>query len=229
MPILCLLLAQSVDEWVCRLGDEEYAVREEAHRALIERGSFDELRKHLETAHDPEIKDRLEQILRSLTPLVWGSEVAPGKPALIVSADWIYADSQGLRDYLFSDFRLRHELSKSWNLVWQSRMKRAPLQDWSKTPHNQIDFLFVNKEGRVLNVVKGVWTSDAFLNEANFAARAVDADRDEVVKRHHERWDAESRKNDPDRARVSNYEASHRIAFQSAAAVLQEWEPKHVG
>lgn len=62
--------AESVADVIARLGDESYAVREQASGALLKRGPAveTELRTAMERASDPEVRRRLADILDNIVP-----------------------------------------------------------------------------------------------------------------------------------------------------------------
>ena len=72
-----LLLQDNVDGWVERLSDESAVERDKAQKELVELGrpALAQIRKHLETTRDAEVKARLEAVVAHLTKIRWERDV----------------------------------------------------------------------------------------------------------------------------------------------------------
>jgi hypothetical protein len=199
-------------ELVRKLGDDAFAVREEAQAELVRAGEKARafLASALEVAEDPEVRVRLKEILASLGRARWsnglkaGLEEArrTGRPLLVVSADGpeeAAASGEGLAlRTLLKDEKLFAALSDRFILVWWNAGagQDLPPVDASAVPmppeghadpDGRIGFYFCTSRGTVRHFVPGWWKPATVVAEAERAAAMLEAsDAGQALKCHAE-------------------------------------------
>lgn len=177
-----LLLMQTPEALVARLGDENYAVRESATATLLDIGR-DALPALRRARHnDPEARIRADILIRNITELRWTTDVGSDGPTLVFATYGgigSYGDAAGLRmvEETFRAEPLIDYLNRHYRLMWfdmYAAGESRPEITWAQragvgSGTGLVMIYFVGADGSLVHSVEGFRTAAELLAEARAA------------------------------------------------------------
>jgi hypothetical protein len=166
MVLAAWLVLAGQDSLIEKLGDDSYAVREEAQRELTAMGdaALPALRHHRDRTRDPEVRARLVEIIQAIAALEFQTDLATarrrareaGRLMLVFVGPLPDLQDDALRDLVRSKFIL--------------------LQRPADAPTTYV----ATSGGKVLHVLSGDWPLKPYRQELFFALMLGPMSREEV-------------------------------------------------